>query len=377
MYCKTVERMCNKTMKMCSFTTMHAFTVPKDVLPVLHLIHLIYNFECRQCASRYVGRTVQHLNARIKQHTPRHILPPFAQQQRPKRGRPRKQPLPTQLADPGSQTVLAPPSLVAVVEEGGRGGSSGRFVSPPLLLPSVVPSSVPPAALAGVVPLAVPVPLPPPDPPPSAFAAVELASDRPRATPAGALTVQLPTQKDSPSVLAAPTPSPPMQSTATTTNPPSKPIIERPRRLTANYNRNYALNGQGRREGRESRVTAESRSMDHVRRDNRESAEEADDGTDGEGSNESESDDCSDRESVGENVSVVRRFRGSKSSVYNHLLASPDCCNSYSDSSFTVLCRGRHGYGLQLKVLEAICQRLYKPNLWVQKDSIIGLKLFK
>ena len=121
--------------------------------------------------------------------------------------------------------------------------------------------------------------------------------------------------------------------------------------------------------------------MDHVRRDNRErereSAEEADDGTDGEGSNESESDDCSDRESAGENVSVVRRFRGSKSSVYNHLLASPDCCNSYSDSSFTVLCRGRHGYGLQLKVLEAICQRLYKPNLCVQKDSIIGLKLFK
>ena len=117
--------------------------------------------------------------------------------------------------------------------------------------------------------------------------------------------------------------------------------------------------------------------MDQVRRDNRVSGEETDDGTDGEGSNESESDDCSDRESARENVSVVRRFRGSKSSVYNHLLASPDCCNSYSDSSFTVLCRGRHGYGLQLKVLEAICQRLYKPNLCVQKDSIIGLKLFK
>ena len=73
----------------------------------------------------------------------------------------------------------------------------------------------------------------------------------------------------------------------------------------------------------------------------------------------------------------MRRFRGSKSSVYNHLLASPDCCGAYSDSSFTVLCRGRHGYGLQLKVLEAIYQRLYKPNLCVQKDSIIGLKLFK
>ena len=65
----------------------------------------------------------------------------------------------------------------------------------------------------------------------------------------------------------------------------------------------------------------------------------------------------------------MRRFRGSKSSVYNHLLASPDCCNSYSDSSFTVLCRGRHGYGLQLKVLEAIYQRLYKPN-WAHTDNL-------
>ena len=66
----------------------------------------------------------------------------------------------------------------------------------------------------------------------------------------------------------------------------------------------------------------------------------------------------------------MRWFRGSKSSVYNHLLASPHCCNS-------VFGRGRHCYGLQLKVLEAIYQRLYKPNFCVQKDSIIGLKLFK
>ena len=129
----------------------------------------------------------------------------------------------------------------------------------------------------------------------------------------------------------------------------------------------------------DSRVTAELSSMDPVRRDvrDRESAEEAEDGTDGEGSSESESNDGSDGESDGESVSVVRKFRGSKSSVYNHLVASPGCCNSYSDSLFTVLCRGRNGYGLQLKVLEAICQRLYKPNLCVQKDSIIGLKLLK
>ena len=67
--------------------------------------------------------------------------------------------------------------------------------------------------------------------------------------------------------------------------------------------------------------------MDRVRRDgrDRESEEEMEDVTDGEGSSESESDDESDSESAGENVSVVRRFRGSKSSVYNHLLARSVC----------------------------------------------------
>ena len=65
-----------------------------------------------------------------------------------------------------------------------------------------------------MVPLAVPVPLPPPDPPPSALAAVELASDRPRATSTMAITLKLPTQKDPPCVSAAPTPSSTMQYTA-------------------------------------------------------------------------------------------------------------------------------------------------------------------
>ena len=65
-----------------------------------------------------------------------------------------------------------------------------------------------------------------------------------------------------------------------------------------------------------------------------------------------------------------------KSSVYNHLVSSTDCC-TYSDSCFSVLCRARHGYLLQLQVLEAVCQRIHKPNLCVQKDSVITLKLFK
>ena len=73
-----------------------------------------------------------------------------------------------------------------------------------------------------------------------------------------------------------------------------------------------------------------------------------------------------------------RVFSSRKSSVYmyKHLVSRPDCCKVYSDSSFSVLCRARHGYKLQLSVLEAVCQRIHKPNLCVQKDSIIRLKLF-
>ena len=83
--------------------------------------------------------------------------------------------------------------------------------------------------------------------------------------------------------------------------------------------------------------------------------------------------------SEGERVSrdCVRPSRNNKSSVYNHLVSSTDCCRTYSDSCFSVLCRARHGYLLQLQVLEAVCQRIHKPNLCVQKDSVITLKLFK
>ena len=63
-----------------------------------------------------------------------------------------------------------------------------------------------------------------------------------------------------------------------------------------------------------------------------------------------------------QSVGVVLRFSSRTSSVYNHLLASPDRCDSYSDSCFTVLCRGCQCCGLQLKVLKAIYQPLYKPN---------------
>ena len=58
-------------------------------------------------------------------------------------------------------------------------------------------------------------------------------------------------------------------------------------------------------------------------------------------------------ESECEGVRVSRdcvRPSRNKSSVYNHLVSSTDCCRTYSDSCFSVLCRARHGYLLQLQV---------------------------
>ena len=51
------------------YVTRRAFMVKKDILLTTSLGKLIYSFECRHCGSRYVGRTIQHLNARIRGRT--------------------------------------------------------------------------------------------------------------------------------------------------------------------------------------------------------------------------------------------------------------------------------------------------------------------
>ena len=51
--------------------------IKKDVLPSHHHSNVIYQFVCH-CNSRYVGRTSQHLEERIKQHVPRSIANPPA-----------------------------------------------------------------------------------------------------------------------------------------------------------------------------------------------------------------------------------------------------------------------------------------------------------
>eukprot|EP00117_Sycon_ciliatum_P009843 scpid93496/ scgid1812/ len=55
--------------------------------------NLIYFFQCRNCENRYVGRTFQHLGARIRQHVPLNLVPVAARGSRPRRGRPPKCPV--------------------------------------------------------------------------------------------------------------------------------------------------------------------------------------------------------------------------------------------------------------------------------------------
>ena len=45
----------------------------KDVLLALHQSNIVYQFLCH-CDSRYVGRTSQRLQQRIKQHVPKTVL---------------------------------------------------------------------------------------------------------------------------------------------------------------------------------------------------------------------------------------------------------------------------------------------------------------
>ena len=60
------------------FDTRQLFpAIKKDVLPSHHHSNVIYQFFCH-CDSRYVGRTSQRLEERIKQHVPRSIANPPA-----------------------------------------------------------------------------------------------------------------------------------------------------------------------------------------------------------------------------------------------------------------------------------------------------------
>ena len=66
----------------------------KDVLPAIQKSSVIYEYK-RHCDSRYVGRTAQRLQDRIKQHVPKWLRQHTASQRvQPNRACERKQPTP-------------------------------------------------------------------------------------------------------------------------------------------------------------------------------------------------------------------------------------------------------------------------------------------
>ena len=71
----------------------------------------------------------------------------------------------------------------------------------------------------------------------------------------------------------------------------------------------------------------------------------------------------------------VKVIVGGCSVEVSHLVSNPDCYKVHS--SFSVLCGACHDYKLQLQVSEAVCQCIHRPNMCVQKDSIIHSKSLK
>ena len=75
MQIKTAVKHCYFAVESCIvYTTRQLLPVAKkDVLPAFHQSNIVYQFLCH-CDSRYVGRTSQKLQQRIKQHVPKTIL---------------------------------------------------------------------------------------------------------------------------------------------------------------------------------------------------------------------------------------------------------------------------------------------------------------
>ena len=85
---RCVEPVYTATKVVFVYSTKRAFNLAKDVLPIQQMSNVIYSYTCRQCESRYIGRTLQHLGARIRQHVPLSLLTLSQRTLRPRRGRP-------------------------------------------------------------------------------------------------------------------------------------------------------------------------------------------------------------------------------------------------------------------------------------------------
>ena len=83
MQIKTAVKRCYFAVEQCIvYTTRQLLpAAKKDVLPALHQSNIVYQFLCH-CNSRYVGRTSQRPQQRIKQHVPKTILQEHISQDR-------------------------------------------------------------------------------------------------------------------------------------------------------------------------------------------------------------------------------------------------------------------------------------------------------
>ena len=83
MQIKTAVKRCYFAVEPCIvYTTRQLLPVAKkNVLPAFHQSNIVYQF-LRHCDSRYVGRTSQRLQQRIKQHVPKTILQEHISQDR-------------------------------------------------------------------------------------------------------------------------------------------------------------------------------------------------------------------------------------------------------------------------------------------------------
>ena len=173
--------------------------------------------------------------------------------------------------------------------------------------------------------------------------------------------------------------------------------IQRPRRSTANYSMNYYSTGcqaPAKTLGTEDLATTGTTTMTTTtmvtnyhqdqRRSQRTEVQQreaslgpisGDEENDTEDDTDDElEDETGDEVAVGGDEESDGDLDRKKSAVFLHLLSHPKCLQVYDDFSFSVLCRAR--YASQLKVLEAVCIRLHKPDLCKQKKHVVALRLF-
>ena len=369
------------------FTTVRAFTVRKDVLPTQLASKLVYQFECRQCGSRYVGRTLQHLNARIKQHVPLHMLTGSARALRPKRGRPLKNPRPQPSLAQFPSSAIVPPLPVSRALESGNGHivtTTQCTITTQDNTPQQHSAQDQSGRCDEVMPSSPSLPLPPPEPPPTSIiggAGAESVVSVARAYMDEASTDCEQRER---------------RLKGTEFNKESNTInIQRPRRSTANYSMNYYSTEDqapartlGTQDLTTTTTTTTTTMVTSCHQDQRRSQRtevkqrqtslgpiSVDEENDTEDDTEDELGDETEDEVavVGDEESDGDCDR-KKSAVFLHLLSHPKCLQVYDDFSFSVLCRAR--YASQLKVLEAVCIRLHRPDLCKQKKHVVALKLF-